>query len=103
MFSGNGDVIEPDEGIVAIGSGGVAAQAAAAALLRYGDYAGGAPNPTIARVHALLGDAEAATAIWDNPYLPFAIQGEDPCLDPDYAAIRDSEVFRARFPACDGD
>ncbi|MGE0083310.1 MAG: ATP-dependent protease subunit HslV [Desulfococcaceae bacterium] len=35
LISGNGDVIEPDEGIVAIGSGGVAAQAAAAALLRH--------------------------------------------------------------------
>jgi len=34
LISGNGDVIEPDEGIVAIGSGGVAAQAAATALCR---------------------------------------------------------------------
>ena len=34
LISGNGDVIEPDEGIVAIGSGGVAAQAAATALAR---------------------------------------------------------------------
>jgi ATP-dependent HslUV protease subunit HslV len=32
LISGNGDVIEPDEGLVAIGSGGVAAQAAATAL-----------------------------------------------------------------------
>ena len=37
LISGNGDVIEPDEGIVAIGSGGVAAQAAAAALLENTD------------------------------------------------------------------
>ena len=37
LISGNGDVIEPDEGIVAIGSGGVAAQAAAKALLDYSD------------------------------------------------------------------
>nr|MBC8443919.1 ATP-dependent protease subunit HslV [Deltaproteobacteria bacterium] len=29
LLSGTGDVIEPDEGIIAIGSGGVAAQAAA--------------------------------------------------------------------------
>jgi len=35
IISGNGDVIEPDEGVVAIGSGGVAAQAAAAALMRH--------------------------------------------------------------------
>lgn len=37
LISGNGDIIEPDEGIVAIGSGGVAAQAAATALLEYAD------------------------------------------------------------------
>jgi ATP-dependent HslUV protease subunit HslV len=37
LISGNGDVIEPDEGIVAIGSGGVAAQAAAKALIGYAD------------------------------------------------------------------
>ena len=34
MLSGTGDVIEPDEGYVAIGSGGPYAQAAAAALMR---------------------------------------------------------------------
>jgi ATP-dependent HslUV protease subunit HslV len=37
MLSGNGDVIEPDEGIAAIGSGGAYAQAAAEALLRNTD------------------------------------------------------------------
>jgi len=37
LISGNGDVIEPDEGVVAIGSGGVAAHSAAAALLQYAD------------------------------------------------------------------
>jgi len=37
LISGNGDVIEPDEGIIAIGSGGVAAQAAAKALIQYSD------------------------------------------------------------------
>jgi ATP-dependent HslUV protease subunit HslV len=35
IISGNGDVIEPDEGIAAIGSGGPYAQAAAAALFRH--------------------------------------------------------------------
>jgi ATP-dependent HslUV protease, peptidase subunit HslV len=35
LLSGNGDVIEPDEGIAAIGSGGTFAQAAATALLRH--------------------------------------------------------------------
>ena len=34
LISGNGDVIEPDEEIIGIGSGGVAAQAAAAALIQ---------------------------------------------------------------------
>jgi len=37
LISGNGDVIEPDRGIVAIGSGGVAAQAAAQALIEYSE------------------------------------------------------------------
>ena len=37
LISGNGDVIEPDEGIIGIGSGGVGAQAAAAALVRHSD------------------------------------------------------------------
>ena len=35
LISGNGDVIEPDEEIIGIGSGGVGAQAAAAALLQH--------------------------------------------------------------------
>jgi ATP-dependent HslUV protease, peptidase subunit HslV len=37
LLSGNGDVIEPDEGVIGIGSGGVAAQAAATALIRHAD------------------------------------------------------------------
>ena len=37
LISGNGDVIEPDEGLAAIGSGAVAAQAAASPLLRFTD------------------------------------------------------------------
>ena len=35
LISGNGDVIEPDDGILAIGSGGMFAQAAAKALLKH--------------------------------------------------------------------
>lgn len=35
LISGTGDVIEPDEGVIGIGSGGVAAQAAAVALMRH--------------------------------------------------------------------
>ncbi len=35
LISGNGDVIEPDEGVLAIGSGAASAQAAAMALMRH--------------------------------------------------------------------
>jgi ATP-dependent HslUV protease subunit HslV len=45
VLSGTGDVIEPDEGVAAIGSGGPYAQAAAMALLAHSDL----DAPTIAR------------------------------------------------------
>ncbi len=45
VISGNGDVIEPDEGIIGIGSGGAMAQAAAAALIKHTDL----DAPAIAR------------------------------------------------------
>ena len=35
MLSGTGDIIEPDDGVAAIGSGGPYALAAARALLKY--------------------------------------------------------------------
>ena len=34
IISGNGDVVEPDDGLIAIGSGGAFAQSAAKALVR---------------------------------------------------------------------
>lgn len=37
LLSGTGDLIEPDDGVLAIGSGGVPAMAAARALLRHTD------------------------------------------------------------------
>ncbi len=37
ILSGNGDVIEPDDGVAAIGSGGAYAQAAAKALVKHTD------------------------------------------------------------------
>lgn len=37
LISGSGDVIEPDEDILAIGSGGTSAQAAATALIKHTD------------------------------------------------------------------
>ena len=41
ILSGTGDVIEPDDGIAAIGSGGPFAQAAAKALVKYAGLAAG--------------------------------------------------------------
>lgn len=41
VLTGDGDVIEPDEGVAAIGSGGVYAQAAARALLQYSEMSAG--------------------------------------------------------------
>ncbi len=46
VLSGEGDVIEPDEGVVAIGSGASYAQAAATALLAHTEL----PAPEIARI-----------------------------------------------------
>jgi len=37
LISGSGDVIEPDEDVMGIGSGGIAAQAAAMALVKHTD------------------------------------------------------------------
>ncbi len=37
LISGNGDVLEPEDGLIAIGSGGPYAQAAARALLKHSD------------------------------------------------------------------
>jgi ATP-dependent HslUV protease subunit HslV len=45
LLSGTGDVIEPDEGVIAIGSGGSYALAAARALLRHTQM----PAPEIAK------------------------------------------------------
>jgi ATP-dependent HslUV protease subunit HslV len=37
LISGSGDLIEPDDGILAIGSGGAYALAAARAMMKYSD------------------------------------------------------------------
>jgi ATP-dependent HslUV protease subunit HslV len=39
LISGSGDVIEPDEGVLGIGSGGTLAQSAAMALIRHSEMA----------------------------------------------------------------
>lgn len=41
ILTGTGDVVEPDDGIVAIGSGGPFAQAAARALVKHADLSAG--------------------------------------------------------------
>jgi len=56
LISGNGDVIEPDEGILAIGSGGVAAHSAAAALLKYGHMENSSAREIVERAMKIAGD-----------------------------------------------
>ncbi len=56
LISGNGDVIEPDEGIIAIGSGGVAAHSAAAALLNYGNLENSSARDIVEKAMKIAGD-----------------------------------------------
>lgn len=53
LLSGNGDVIEPDEGVISIGSGSTAAQAAAVALLENTDFA---PDEIVRKAMKIAGD-----------------------------------------------
>ncbi|MDQ2778515.1 MAG: ATP-dependent protease subunit HslV [Pseudomonadota bacterium] len=53
IITGNGDVLEPEHGIVAIGSGGAFAQAAARALL---DHTAMAPAEIVKRALEIAGD-----------------------------------------------
>jgi len=59
LLSGDGEVIEPDENVVAIGSGGTYALAAAQALLRYTDLSA----PEVARAAM---DIAASICIYTN-------------------------------------
>ena len=54
MVSGNGDVIEPDDGVAAVGSGGSFALAAARALLRHTDLPAKAVAEEALRIAAEL-------------------------------------------------
>jgi ATP-dependent HslUV protease, peptidase subunit HslV len=54
LISGNGDVIEPDEGVIGIGSGGTAAQAAAVALMRHTDLDARSIAETALRIAASI-------------------------------------------------
>jgi len=53
IITGNGDVLEPEQGIVAIGSGGAYAQSAARALLENTDLA---PREIVTRSLEIAGD-----------------------------------------------
>ena len=53
IITGNGDVLEPEQGLVAIGSGGAYAHAAARALLENTDYA---PAEIVKRALVIAGD-----------------------------------------------
>ena len=53
VITGNGDVLEPEQGIVAIGSGGAYAQAAARALLENTELA---PEEIVKKSLAIAGD-----------------------------------------------
>lgn len=53
VITGNGDVLEPEQGIVAIGSGGAYAQSAARALLENTELA---PEQIVAKSLAIAGD-----------------------------------------------
>ena len=53
IITGNGDVLEPEQGIIAIGSGGAYAQAAARALLDHTDLV---PAEIVKRALVIAGD-----------------------------------------------
>jgi len=53
LISGNGDVLEPEQGLIAIGSGGPYAQAAARALLQHSDLSS---REIVEKALAIAGD-----------------------------------------------
>ena len=53
LISGNGDVIEPDHGVISIGSGSVSAQSAAVALIENTDLP---PRQIVEKAMAIAGD-----------------------------------------------
>jgi ATP-dependent HslUV protease subunit HslV len=70
VLSGEGDVIEPDEDVVAIGSGGGYAQAAAKALLRHSELSA----PEIARISM---EIAANICIYTNDQITVLSLGEN--------------------------
>jgi len=53
LLSGNGDVIEPDEGVISIGSGSTSAQSAAIALMENTDFS---PRQIVEKAMKIAGD-----------------------------------------------
>ncbi|HCY85235.1 MAG TPA: HslU--HslV peptidase proteolytic subunit, partial [Desulfobacteraceae bacterium] len=53
LLSGNGDVIEPDDGIISIGSGSISAQSAAVAL---SENTGLSPREIVEKAMKIAGD-----------------------------------------------
>jgi ATP-dependent HslUV protease, peptidase subunit HslV len=74
LVSGTGDVIEPDDGILAIGSGGMYARAAAAALLKHTDL------PAARIVEEALSIA-ADICVYTNHNLVVRVLGEGSASD----------------------
>ena len=69
IISGNGDVLEPDFGIIAIGSGGAYAQAAARALLEHTELA---PPDIVKKSLEIAGDL----CIYTNQHHSVEVLGE---------------------------
>jgi ATP-dependent HslUV protease subunit HslV len=63
LISGTGDVVEPDDGIVAIGSGGPFAQAAARALLKH------APDLAAEEIVRCSMEVAASLCIYTNDHI----------------------------------
>jgi ATP-dependent HslUV protease subunit HslV len=69
VITGNGDVLEPEQGLIAIGSGGPYAQAAAKALLDNTDLS---PEEIVKRALAIAGDL----CIYTNQHHTIEVLGE---------------------------
>ena len=75
LIAGNGDLIEPDDGIVAIGSGGAYALAAARALLKYTNLTKARTSELPAR-YLLVANPSGMPALPDGKTLP-SLPGSD--------------------------
>ncbi len=74
VLSGNGDVIEPDDGVAAIGSGGAYALSAARALVRHGGN-GDADNSAEDIVRHAMSIA-AEICVYTNTHLSLETLGD---------------------------